>query len=223
MLLEQRKVLVLNKSWQAINIIPLESAIKKLCTPYKNGEPKARIIDCLNDFQTMTWFDWSQIHPRSDLCSKCKRILDKDQIIDNKCKVCDIQMGEEGIKSSKDIFRIPTVIQLTRYDKLPTPKIHYNRRAIYKRDNYQCQYCGKKGENIDHVIPKSHGGKTDWTNVVLSCVNCNARKGARTPEEANMKLLKQPKKPKYNLGFDGVIIKDWENFISEIYWNVSIL
>jgi 5-methylcytosine-specific restriction endonuclease McrA len=238
--LAQRKVLVLNKSWRAINVITLEEAMKKLTGCYKSGEPKARIIDCLNDFRTMTWEDWAELEPHANYCPECNKVMPDDEIepivleFDGKntkkgrgCKVCQCpHVGEQSMKAVNAIFRIPTVIQFSRYDKLPTAKIHYNRRTIYRRDNNTCQYCGRrpgtKELSIDHVIPRSKGGKTTWENVVVACTECNAYKADRTPEQAGMKLLRQPKKPKYNLHPGDVIVKDWVKVMGESYWNVQL-
>jgi len=199
MSLAQKKVLVLNKSWRPVGIVSLERALNKVFSEYHTGEPKARIIDCSNDFATMTWADWSALKPKD---------------------------GEESMSSVNAIFRIPTVIQLTKYDKLPHQKIHYCRRTVYKRDNYTCQYCGcKPGSEeltIDHVLPRSHGGLTTWENCVLACVSCNSKKADRTPERAGMKLLNKPQKPKYNLFKGDYRVKDWEAFLGASYWTVEL-
>lgn len=196
---EDRKVLVLSKSWLPIKCITLESAFKKIAGTYKDGTPKAKIIDCVNDFQLMTWEDWSKLRPKE---------------------------GEEGIRSVNAIFRVPTVIMYTRFDKVPVTKVHYNRRTIFRRDKNTCCYCGKKLNlniaSIDHVVPRCQGGKSTWTNTVTSCVDCNARKAGRTPEQAGMKLLIEPKKPKHNFHFGDVIVKDWTHFISEAYMSVEL-
>lgn len=71
-----------------------------------------------------------------------------------------------------------------------------NRREVLKRDRHACQYCGsKKHLTLDHVVPRSRGGKHTWENVVVACASCNSRKGSRTPAEAQMPLLSQPKPP----------------------------
>lgn len=220
--LASNKVLVLNKHWRAVTVFTLEKAMKKLCGTYKNGEPKAKIIDCINDFQSMTWDDWSALKPHNDYCPGCHQIMSENQIDGGRCLVCNGEIGEKGMRSVSAILRIPRVIQLTRFDKLPVQKVHYNRRTIYKRDGNQCMYCGDrpgtKELSIDHVVPRSQGGETTWTNVVVACTDCNSRKANRTPAEAGMKLLKQPVKPKYNLYVGDVFVKDWISFIGEAYW-----
>jgi 5-methylcytosine-specific restriction endonuclease McrA len=166
---------------------------------YNDGEPKARIIDPTKDFQTFTWEDWSRLRPKN---------------------------GEDAIRSTSVIFRVPEVILLSRYDKLPQHKIHFSRRTIYKRDENQCQYCGitpgTDSLTIDHVLPRSRGGKTTWENCVLACVKCNSKKADRTPEECNMKLSKKPKKPKTPLFKGDVRIESWQSFLGEAYWTVEL-
>ena len=136
------------------------------------------------------------------------------------------QEDEEKLRSVNASFRIPSVIQLTRYDKVPTKKVHYCRKTIYKRDEYKCQYCGQKPSteelSIDHVIPRSHGGLTTWENCVLACVKCNTKKANRNPLQANMKLLKIPKKPKMNALRCDYKIKDWESFLGVAYWIIEL-
>jgi 5-methylcytosine-specific restriction endonuclease McrA len=194
-------VLVLNKSWMPIGINPLESAISKLFSTYKNNEPKARIVDAINGFSTYTWNDWSQIRPNDN---------------------------ESVIKTRSTAYRIPEVILLTRYDGFPNRQVPFNRRAIYNRDNNQCQYCGAtpgtKELSIDHIIPVSRNGKTNWFNCVIACTKCNRYKANNTPDEIGMKLIRQPFKPKFSIfNIDRrVMPKSWDAFLSELYWNTEL-
>jgi len=136
-----------------------------------------------------------------------------------------IHNGENGgnyyIKTVTLKIRVPEVILLLTYDSIPAQHVPFSRKNIYKRDNYTCQYCGKKFRpedlTIDHVIPKSKGGETTWENCVLACLWCNMKKGNRTLKEAGMKLLRKPEKPKWTTGV--IVTKDkiptsWKNFIS---------
>ena len=95
-------------------------------------------------------------------------------------------------------LNIPDVIKLKKYIYIKHSKIPLTRKNILKRDNNICQYCGKnKSEvTIDHVIPKSKGGKDSWINLVAACKRCNQKKGARTPTQAGMKLIREPFRPK---------------------------
>lgn len=108
-------------------------------------------------------------------------------------------------------------------------EVKFTRHNVFERDGYFCQYCGEKYDtaylNLDHVIPKERGGKTTWENVVCSCIRCNSKKGNRTPQEAGMKLLKKPKKPKWRpLFISGKfpIDESWERFLDINRWEVNI-
>lgn len=90
----------------------------------------------------------------------------------------------------------PSVVRLRRYVRLPYDrKVPLNRRAVFIRDRHKCQYCGRRAENLDHVVPKSQGGGHAWDNVVASCRGCNTRKGGRTPDQAGLSLLRTPRLP----------------------------
>lgn len=99
---------------------------------------------------------------------------------------------------------LPTVIRLRHYVQVPYKEIPLTRRNILERDRQTCQYCSYKGEQLtlDHVIPRSRGGGDTWENLVTACVRCNVKKGSRTPKEANMKLLSQPRRPYSSLHFE---------------------
>jgi len=110
--------------------------------------------------------------------------------------------GAKIIKSPSISILIPEAIYLPFYESLPKNEVIFSRQNLFLRDRFTCQYCGKilknpKDRTIDHVIPKSRGGKTVWTNVVLCCKKCNLKKGNQTPEEAGLRLLKPPKPPKW--------------------------
>jgi 5-methylcytosine-specific restriction endonuclease McrA len=94
-------------------------------------------------------------------------------------------------------FRLPEVVKLVNYVPVPYTEVVFSRKNIYLRDNYTCQYCGKRGGNltIDHIIPKSRGGEDTWENMVVCCARCNHKKGNRTLEEAGMKLIGMPYRP----------------------------
>ena len=91
---------------------------------------------------------------------------------------------------------VPAVIRLRRYVTVPFRRaVPLSRRAVFMRDDHRCQYCGRSAENIDHVIPKVQGGQHRWENVVAACRRCNTRKGGRTPAQAGLKLLRNPREP----------------------------
>jgi 5-methylcytosine-specific restriction endonuclease McrA len=103
------------------------------------------------------------------------------------------------IRSTLLVIKIPAVVRLVRAFRRHKKPVKFSRVNIYGRDNYQCLYCGVKqtlGElTYDHVIPRSQGGKTTWTNIATACAECNGRKAGRTPEQAGMKLRKKPVQP----------------------------
>ncbi len=109
---------------------------------------------------------------------------------------------EQVVHAISTSMKLPAVLRLTRYVKYRRNEVKFTRRNIYVRDKYRCQYCGKTFEpkdlTYDHVIPRSRGGKTTWTNVVTCCHSCNRKKGDRTPKEAHMRLLAKPKEPRWH-------------------------
>ncbi|MHC2993305.1 HNH endonuclease [Pontibacter sp. HJ8] len=93
-------------------------------------------------------------------------------------------------------YPVPSVIRLQHYVKIPYYGISLSRHNVLRRDNFLCQYCGtNRNLTLDHMLPRSRGGETNWLNLVTACSKCNSRKGDRTPEEAGLKLLNKPSKP----------------------------
>jgi 5-methylcytosine-specific restriction endonuclease McrA len=190
----QRPTLVLNRNWQPVNVATVERALTML------WNESARVVDPHN-YQMYTWADWSQLAPRE---------------------------GELFIQAIRMRLRVPEVVTLTDYDRLPAAAVSFSRRNIFKRDHYTCQYCGVQpgGEEltIDHVVPRAQGGTSTWTNCVLACVACNKRKADRTPDQAGMRLRKQPIRPNWKplYASPSVRIASWSKFVSEAYWNVTL-
>jgi len=160
----------------------------------------ARVVDP-GDYQTYSWADWAKLAP-----------LD----------------GEPFIRAIRMRLRVPEVVTLTGYDRLPEAAVAFSRRNIFKRDHYTCQYCGVQPGaeelTIDHVLPRSQGGASTWDNCVLACVACNSRKADRTPAQAGMKLRKPPVRPTWKplYAAHSVRIASWSKFVSEAYWNVEL-
>jgi len=107
---------------------------------------------------------------------------------------------EETVSSPSVTMQIPAVVRLIRPVATHKKGVKFSRINVFTRDHFTCQYCGtKKGMkdlNYDHVTPRVKGGKTVWENIVTSCYPCNDRKAGRTPQQAGMKLIKQPVRPK---------------------------
>jgi 5-methylcytosine-specific restriction endonuclease McrA len=110
-----------------------------------------------------------------------------------------VEDGRHAFRSPSITFIVPLVIRLHHYIRKPLqPTVSFNKKNILKRDAYTCQYCGQNGGErmtIDHVVPKSQGGRTVWDNVVSACRACNLKKGSRRPGEAGMSLLRKPSRP----------------------------
>lgn len=126
------------------------------------------------------------------------------------------------IGTSRGPICVPRVIVLTAYDRIPRRHVRYSRVNVLARDKYTCQYCGSRPPrsqlNLDHVVPRSLGGKSTWENVVASCVDCNRRKGGRTPQQARLRLLRRPVRPRWtplmNLAISNARYDEWRPFLS---------
>ncbi len=127
--------------------------------------------------------------------------------------------GRGYITTPSARFPKPSVIRLAHEVHRPRPKLRLSRRAIFRRDGYRCQYCGRDSSHLtlDHVIPRSRGGKHTWTNLVSACAACNRHKGGKTLEEVRMKLLSRPVEPSPTfVNLFGVYLRDnqeWTPFI----------
>jgi 5-methylcytosine-specific restriction endonuclease McrA len=139
----------------------------------------------------------------------------------------------EAVGTPSGRIRIPRVIALVAFDRLPKRHVRFSRINLMARDNFQCLYCGRRPHraelNLDHVVPRSLGGRSTWENVVTSCVDCNRRKGGRTPRQAHLKLVKRPERPRWtplaNLMWSSVRYQEWRPFLSVVdasYWNVEL-
>jgi len=134
-------------------------------------------------------------------------------------KAAMVMNGRGYIRTIRELFPRPSVIRLDYMIHRPRPHVKLTRREIFRRDNYTCQYCGKRDINltVDHVIPKRLGGKHIWTNVVAACPDCNHKKGGRRVEDAHMHLFHAPKEPSasavYLYGKHLDDNKEWEQFV----------
>ncbi len=197
----QANVLVLNKLWQVVDVCSVKRAI---CLLYlRHAQVVVKEGGSFYTFGFEDWRDFSQNSP-----------------------------GEGHFISTISYrLKVPKVIILMLYDRLPPRRVKFTRKNIYRRDNNTCQYCGKRLPtqelNIDHVVPLSRGGKNTWENVVCSCISCNVRKGNRTLEEAGMKLIRKPRKPNWKTFVKSTFpdIPGWENWkelLDVAYWNVEL-
>ncbi len=136
----------------------------------------------------------------------------------------------DWIRTVRFSIAVPRIIRLLTYDRLPQTEVKLNRRNIYARDRSRCQYCGKKFHtselSLDHVTPRSLGGQTSWDNVVCCCLKCNVRKGGRTPEQAGMKLVARPVRPRrspvIHVKLSDSKYASWKQFLDHAYWSVEL-
>ena len=198
-----RPVLVLSKAWLPICTTTVSDAICKMVRGRAKGLTDEFVM-CDFDEWVSSW---------------------EDAVASSKVEESRL------IKSSRATIVAPEIIVATLYDGKKMRKPRMTRKALFLRDDDTCQYCGKKlpreGLNIDHVVPRARGGKSSWTNLVLSCLDCNHRKGSKSPEEAGMKLIKQPTVPSWTViqrSFRDKknAPKSWQHILGRMYWNVDI-
>lgn len=194
-----RPCLVLNKNWCAIQVTSVKEAIGLV------AKGNALIVEP-KTFQTHHLTSWDEV-------SRARATFEGFRI-----------------RSSRLSLVPPEVILLTVYSGEGEKSVSFSRRNIYKRDRYSCMYCGVQPRDhaelsIDHVMPKSRGGKSTWENCVLACMECNKYKADRTPAEAKMKLRKQPVKPSWKTLThvpSKVRRESWQHFLSRAYWDLEL-
>jgi 5-methylcytosine-specific restriction endonuclease McrA len=195
-----QQVLVLNRLWQAVNVCSVRRALTLLF----QGHAQVVLNEADGSFQTYSFREWR-----------------------------DLSLGEphpESIHTISFKIRVPRVILLLVFDQVPAKEVKFTRHNIFERDKNTCQYCGsvfdRRDLNLDHVIPRDRGGPTTWDNIVCSCIRCNTRKGNRTPQEAGMRLIRKPKRPKWrpflhvHVGLPAH--EQWKHFVDLAYWNVEL-
>lgn len=116
-------------------------------------------------------------------------------------KVEVLEEYDRELRTTTFVIKMPAVVRLLRSFRRFRQPVKFSRANIFARDSYACQYCGARkpiGElTYDHVLPRHQGGKTEWTNIVTACQECNLQKGARTPEQARMRLRARPVQPRW--------------------------
>ena len=190
-----RAVLVLNRSWLPVHVTTVRRAI---CMVYQYI---AHVI-ATDSLQTYRFEDW----------------------------IClDDPPTSAFITTTYLPIPAPEVVQLQLYNKIPNHEAPFTRQNLYHRDNFTCQYCARRESSahmsIDHVLPRSKGGMTNWENCVLACVKCNARKADRTLKESGMHLMKLPRCPRWtpymNLSHRDRLMS-WRRFTPKGDWGASL-
>jgi 5-methylcytosine-specific restriction endonuclease McrA len=197
-------VLVLNRHYAAVRVVSARRAFTMICKRI------AEVVSYENEqYLSYDFESWREL---SELRSQLER------------------QRHEWVRCVRYELAVPRIIRLLFYDRLPRQAVKLNRRNIYARDRNLCQYCGKRFPtselSLDHVLPRSQGGGTSWGNLVCCCVKCNVRKGGRTPDQAHMKLITEPIKPKRSplitLRLSSEKYASWKQFLDAAYWNVEL-
>lgn len=198
------KVLVLNKLYMAVRVVSARRAFILLC------KELAEVIH-VDDGKYVNYnFDsWREV-------AALQREFERER--------------HDWVRTVRYEIAVPRIIRLLGYDRLPQQDVKLNRRNLFARDRNQCQYCGRSFPtadlSIDHVRPKAQGGGDTWENLVCACLWCNARKGGRTPEQADMALVRPAKRPRRNplitLRLGSAKYQSWKTFLDEAYWSVEL-
>lgn len=191
------RTLVLNKHWTAVATTTVRTALVLL---YRES---ARVI-----------------------CPETYEVYDLDGWVGRSLRRGDPPLG---IQTPRFKIEKPEVILLRAYGGRPRREVTFSRKNLYRRDNYTCQYCGTRFPtedlSIDHVQPKSRGGKTEWENCVLACIRCNTKKANKTLREVGFQLIGKPEKPRWS-PFEEFGRRErptsWEKFLSDEYWNSEL-
>ncbi len=206
----EANVLVLNKHYQAVRIVNVRRAFAMLCKQLAEvihiETQRDGTVSRWQNLDFESWQELSELHAQ----------FEPD--------------GFDWIRTVSFPIAVPRIIRLLGYDRLPRQDVKFNRRNIFARDGNRCQYCGKKFGtselSLDHVLPRSQQGPTTWDNIVTCCIACNVKKGGRTPEQANMKLLTRPVKPRrspsVHVRLGDERYASWKQFLDEAYWTVEL-
>ena len=201
----ESSVLVLNKMFMAVHVISVRRAFCLL------AKQQAEVVSVEEgQYLSYDFESWAEL-------SAFRAQFFRDE-------------NDDWVRTPTVEIQAPRVIRLLEYDKVPRQAVKFNRRNIFARDNNQCQYCGRKfimsELSLDHVVPRSQGGGTTWDNIVCACVECNVRKGGRTPRQANLTLIRKPEKPKrspmLNIKLSQKKYHTWQTFLDSAYWSVEL-
>ena len=202
----EQSVLVLNRLYMAVHVVNVRRAI---CLLFRDLAEVIHIeAGRYVNYDFVSWREISQLKLQFEECDP----------------------GSDWLQSVHFAVEIPRVIRLLSYDKAPRHGMRFNRRNVFARDGNRCQYCGQRFStselSLDHVLPRSQGGDMAWKNIVCCCVACNSRKGGRTPQQAGMQLIREPKRPRQNPLLQGKLrnpkYESWKAFLSDAYWSVDL-
>ena len=197
-------VLVLNRLYMAVRVVNVRRALSML---YRDMAEVISVED--GQYLSYDFGDWVEV---SDFKSRFE------------------PERHDWIRTVRFQIAVPRIVRLLRYDRIPRVRVKLNRRNLFARDQNHCQYCGRKFSSselsLDHVVPRSQGGASSWQNLVCACMKCNVRKGGRTPRQAHMKLIAQPRRPRYSpvltVKLSDSKYASWKQFLDYAYWNVEL-
>jgi 5-methylcytosine-specific restriction endonuclease McrA len=197
-------VLVLNKFYMAVHVISVRRAF---CLLFKNLAEVITVDE--GRYASFNFASWREVSLARGLYR---------------------EPDDDFIRTVQFEIQVPRIIRLLMYDRMPRQTVKFNRRNLFARDGNRCQYCGKKHStselSLDHIIPRSRGGRATWNNIVCACLRCNVRKGGRTPREAGMNLIREPVEPRtspvVSLKLSHRKYRSWKTFLDNAYWSVEL-
>ena len=201
---------MLNAHYVALRVIGARRAFSLLCKHNDRDRPVAEIVSVEDgNYVSYNFEDWAEL-------SEVRREFEPE--------------AHDWVRTVRTHIAVPRIIRVLTFSRIPRQDVKLNRRNIYARDGNRCQYCGKRFStaelSLDHVVPRSHGGINTWGNIVCCCVKCNVRKGGRTPDQAGLRLIKAPVKPRRSpvvtLSLSKSKYRSWQQFLDHAYWNVEL-
>lgn len=201
---------MLNAHYMALRVISARRAFSLLFKEDQAARPIAEIVHVEDGrYISYNFNDWAEL-------SRFRREFEPAE--------------HDWVRTVHFDIAVPRIIRVLTYSRVPKQQVKFNRRNIYARDRNRCQYCGRRFAtadlSLDHVIPRSQGGATTWENLVCCCLKCNVKKGGRTPQQANLRLISVPTRPTRSPVISVKLSEDryrsWRQFLDHAYWNVEL-
>lgn len=203
-------MLLLNAHYMAMRVVSARRAFTLLFKRDAEQRPIAEVVDIEDGrYVSYDFADWAEL-------SAFK---------------CEFEPAKhDWVRTVRFNLAVPRIVRVLSFSRLPRHEVKLNRRNIFARDNNTCQFCGKRFRSsqlsIDHIIPRSRGGKSTWENLICACVKCNVKKGGRTPAEANLRLIRPAIKPRRNpvvtIKLSDKRYASWKQFLDAAYWDVEL-
>ena len=200
----EQQVLILNRGYSAVRVVPARNAFTLLC------REAAEIISVENgqwaNYNLTNWIDVATLQK------------ELEPLLHSWIRLPSLEIA------------VPKIIRLLAFDRVIKPQLRLTRRNLYSRDKNRCQYCGQRFSSseltLDRILPRVQGGENSWMNLVCACLKCNTRKGGRTPKQAKMALVRKPFKPakceslRFRVG--PMQYQSWKTFLNNAYWTVEL-